>query len=443
MRIVIVGSGAVGSYLAERLSTEGQDVVVIEHDARRAAEVQETIDALVITGNGASASVLKEAGVDRADLLIAVSDNDGANLLACHAGTILGVKRTIARVEDPGLRAGLPGLGVDLVIDPGESAAAELVLLMRQSGVSDFIEFAEGRLVLVGGLVQPGAPLAHRRLSELRAEVADLEWVVAAVVRNGDTIVARGDTTILPDDHVLIMVTTPQVDRGTELIGLAPQSIKRVIILGGTRVAELTTDLMLEQGFEVAVVDRDGARCRAIAERHARTLVICGDPTDPEVLGQLGLSDRDAVLALSGWDEVNILSCLVAKALGAATTVSRFNRITYVSLLAGVGIDATVSSRLAAANSILRFVRRGRIYSVATFKDTDAEAMEIEVAGDSKAVGMSLRELPLARGAVIGGILRNGEVFVPTGATVIRPQDHLILFALPEAIHDVESLFGA
>ncbi len=134
---------------------------------------------------------------------------------------------------------------------------------------------------------------------------------------------------------------------------------------------------------------------------------------------------------------------MVAKALGAATTVSRFNRITYVSLLAGVGIDATVSSRLAAANSILRFVRRGRIYSVATFKDTDAEAMEIEVAADSKAAGMSLRELPLARGAVIGGILRNGEVFVPTGATIVEPEDHLILFALPEAIHDVESLFGA
>ncbi|MDF1595184.1 MAG: Trk system potassium transporter TrkA [Acidimicrobiia bacterium] len=440
MRIVIVGAGAVGSYLAARLSSEGQDVVVIESDERHAAELQDRVDALVIVGNGASPSSLEEAGIRKADLLIAVSNSDGANALACHTARTMGVKRTVARIEDQELRSGLVGLGVDVVIDPGEMAAREIVGLLGHSGVSDLVEFARGELVLVGSIARKNSPMVKVPLSELRS-ATNWEWVVVAVVRHGETIVARGDTVIEELDHVLLMTTRANLDRATEFMGVHQEPIRRAIIVGATRLAELTADRLLERGVDVVMVDEDGDRCRSLAERHDRVLVLCADATNPAVLEELGVSDKDAIVGLTGWDQINALSCMVGKALGASTTVARFNRIAYVGLLGGSGIDAAVSARLAAANAILRFVRRGRIHSVATFKDTDAEAIEIEVAPESRAVGKLLRELDLTSGAIIGGIHREGDVVVPHGATEIHARDRLILFALPTAIHDVEQLF--
>ncbi len=290
--------------------------------------------------------------------------------------------------------------------------------------------------------MQPGALLATKTLVELRAETSDFDWVATAVVRDGHTIVARGDTTIDADDHVLLMVTAEHVDEATRLIGVGHREVRRVIVLGSTRLAELTADLIVSEGLDVAVVDPDPARCRRLAETHTRTLIVHGDPSDPNVLRDLGIKGSDMVLALTGWDEVNVVACLIAKALGASTTVARFNRIAYVGLLAGHGIDATVSARLLAANAILRFVRRGRIHSVATFKDTDAEALEVETAASSPAIGKSLTELSLPKGAIIGGILREGRAFVPTGNTAIQARDRLITFALPEAIKEVERLFA-
>jgi|FLYL01.1.fsa_nt_gi trk system potassium uptake protein TrkA len=441
MRIVIVGAGAVGSYLAERLSSEGQDVIVIEDDEERAAELQDRLDALVITGNGASPTVLEAAGVDKADLLIAVSNSDGANVLACHVAAELGVKRTVARVEDPDMREALAGLEVDFVIDPGEAASHELVTLVRRSGVSELVEFAGGRLTLVGATVTQTSRLVGSHLGDLRRST-DWPWIVAAVVRHGMTIVAHGDTAIEAGDHVLVMVKTTDVDRAIQLLGVRHHTIRRVVVLGSTRLAELTAALLLEEGFEVVMVDQDRRRCSKLAAHLAKALVICDDPTNPTTLGNLHLDESDAILALTGWDEVNILGCLVGKALGASTTVARFNRIEYVNLLSGVGIDAAVSSRLIAAGAILRFVRRGRIHSVVTFKDTDAEAIELEVDSGSPAVGRSLLELGMPRGAVVGGILRDGQTLVPSGSTVVQAGDRVIFFAMPDCIGAVERLFG-
>jgi trk system potassium uptake protein TrkA len=201
--------------------------------------------------------------------------------------------------------------------------------------------------------------------------------------------------------------------------------------------------LLADEGLDVVMIDPDPTRCRRMAETHSSALIVTGDPTDPDVLGEFRIDSDDAVVALTDSDATNLIGSLVAKALGASATISRVNRLSYVGLLAGIGVDTTVSVRLAAANSILRFVRRGKIHSVVTFDDTDAEAIEIEVDAQSRAIGHSLQELPLPSGAVIGGILRKGEAFVPTGSTDIRPEDHLIIFALPKAMNRVEELFSA
>jgi trk system potassium uptake protein TrkA len=442
MRIIIVGAGAVGSYLAERLSIEGQDVVVIEDNERRAAQLQETIDALVIRGNGAATHTLEEAGAEKSDLLIAVSNSDGANVLACFTATELGTKTTIARIEDPEIREGADRLGVDVVIDPSATAAEELVGIVGSGGASELIQFADGKLVMVGGIVAPNAPITNGPLRDLRVRQAEWGWVLAALVRDGRTIVAHGDTLVRAGDHALLMTTDDRVEDATRILGLKRRNLDRAIIMGGTRLAELTADAMIEAGLSVVIIDEDEDRCGMLASHHSQALVICGDPTDPDVLGDLDLGLKDVALGLTGWDEVNLLGCLVAKASGAGMAISRFNRISYVGLLPGLGIDAAVSSRLMAASAILRFVRHGhQVEQVATFSDTDAEAMEIEVSPKSEACNKSLLDLNLPIGVIIGGISRNGTTFVPDGSTVVRGGDHIIFFSLPRDIEESVALF--
>jgi trk system potassium uptake protein TrkA len=439
--VIIIGAGAVGSYLAERLSAEGQDVVVIEDDESRAMELQDRIDALVVVGNGASGHTLQEAGAEKADLLIAVSNSDGANVLACHAGKEMGVPMTIARIEDPEIREGADRLGVDVVIDPSATAAEELVDIVGFGGASEMIQFAEGKLVMVGGRVTADAPITRGPLSLLRPRSAEWGWVVAALVRHGTTIVAHGDTVVRPGDHALLMTTDDNVDRATKLIGVKRRHIDRAVIMGGTRLAELAARAMLQAGIDVVLVDEDSSKAAKLASKYPKVLVINDDPTDPEVLGELDLGDKDVAIGLTGWDEVNLLACLVAKASGAGMVIARFNRIPYVGLLSGVGIDAAVSSRLMAASAILRFVRHGKIEQVATFSDTDAEAIEIEVAETSEAVDKTLLELRLPVGVIIGGVSRNGTTFVPDGSTVIRAGDHIIFFSLSRDIKESTALF--
>lgn len=443
MRIIIIGAGAVGSYLAERLSSGGQDVVVIEDDERRAAELQESIDALVLHGNGAATQMLEEAGAAESDLFIAVTSSDGANILACHAAAQLGAKTTIARIEDGELREGADRLGVDMIIDPSATAAEELVRIVGFGGASELIEFADGRLVMVGGRVSGNAPITAGPLHQLRLRQAEWGWVVAALVRDGRTIVAHGDTAVQAGDHALVMTTRDKVEDATRLLGVKRRQIERVIIIGATRLAEITADFMSDAGMSVVIIDEEPDRCRYLANRHPFALVIQGDPTDPEVLADLDLNLKDVILALSGWDEVNVMGCLVAKASGAGFTISRFNRISYVGLLSGVGIDAAVSSRLIAASAILRFVRQGQVEQVATFSDTDAEAIEIEVQSGSRAVDRTLLDLELPVGVVIGGISRDGTTFVPDGSTMVRAGDHIIFFALPRDIAASSALFSA
>lgn len=442
MRIVVIGAGAVGSHLADQLSHEGQDVVVIESDAARAEEVQAEIDCLVIHGNGASHEILVKAGVDRADLVIAVSSSDAVNLLAAHAAGRLGTARRIARVEDPQLRDEAMALGVDLIIDPTEATARELVLLLKQRGVAELIEFADGRLDLIGGFISADAPVAGLTLSELRDRVSGWSWIVVAIVRDGETMIARGSTRVLAGDHVLFMAETDKSEQAYSLLGLHEQPAKKVAIFGATRLAERTANRLCAEGIQTLLVDQQADRVQKITENLPKVVGVVGDPTDPKLLRAEGIDTVDAVLALTGWDEVNILGCLVAKAVGVPTAVARLQRLDLVRLLVGVGIDSAVSTRLTAAGEILRYVRRGKVHSVVTFQDSDAEAIEVEVGESSPSAGKTLRSLHLPHELIVGGIIRGKEVFVPRGDSTIEVGDRLIVIALPKAVHEVEQLSG-
>lgn len=442
MKIVIVGAGAVGSYLAERFSIEGLDVVVIESDPARAAQVQASLDCLVITGNGASATTLKQAGLAEADLLIAVSSSDAANVLACHAATQLGIPRKVARVEDPELKAEVEALGVDLVIDPGEAAARDLLVLVNTGHAAELVKFAEGGLVMVGAFLHGSSAAAGADLAELRTQMEGWNWLIVAVVRNGETVIGRGATTLEAGDHVLVMGLAGHMKEPYKLLGLTDRPAEKVFVLGGTRLAGITAQMLCKRGIKTVIIDSERSRCQEFAEALPRAVVVCGDPTDPRILKEAGVGSGDAVLALTGWDGMNLLACMVAKALGAGEVIARFSNTDLVGLLGGSGIDATVSSRLSAANEILRFIRRGLIYSAVTVPGSDAEVIELEVGSRSPAVGKSLSELALPKSVIVGGVQRGESVFVPRGDSIIREGDHLIVIALPAGIPAAEALSG-
>lgn len=443
MRIVIVGGGADGSHLAERLVAEGDDVAIVEADAHRAAHLRERLDAQVIEGNGASPSVLRRAGVERADILFAVSDDDGTNVLACQTARALGLERTVARIEHSELQDIVLQSGVEAVIDPRASVAEKLVGLVAHPGLSDYFMFCDGSIVILGGIVSSNSDLVGQSLAEMRQSLKGWDCVIASIIRNDRALVGRGATVIEAFDKILLVAKAEDVTRASDLIGATSEEIDRVIIIGGGRVAELSAAAIRGDGRRVLLVHNSPDRAHAIAARNPKIDVIVADPTDPMVFQNLEIGQGDGVLALTRSDAVNMLACLIADRLGASTTVSRFNRVALFDFMPAVGISAGVSAKVAAANAVLRFVRRGAIVSAADFMTGGIEALEIEIMEHAPAIGISIGELRLPDGAVIGAILRSGDAIVPRGSSRFRKGDRVVVLSTPDIIGVVEHLFGA
>ena len=444
MKIIIVGAGAVGNYLAERFSVDGQDVVVVERNPRIAEVLNSRLDVFTVTGNGAGQSTLKEAIAvvgDPVDLLIAVTDQDGVNALACHSATTLGIRQTVARISDPGLRSGLHNMGVKVVIDPDDATGEELVRLVRLSGLSEHWEFAEGSLLLVGAIVQNGSQLLGQPLKDLAAKGRKRDFLVVAVVRDGETIVARGDTRVQEGDHVLMMVARRDIRFAAKLLGIRTRFANRVVVTGESRLSRVAIRKLRRAWLQVVFISGDHDFCRTVAEADPKVLVLDDDPSDPKTLGRLDLGDRDALLALSEEDADNALVCMLAKAMGVPMAVARLHNPHYVGLLEGRGIDAAVSPRLLAAGSILRYVRRGIVHSVVTFSDSDAEAIELDVAAESPVAGRRLADIDLPSGSLVGGVVHSRTPALARGDTVLRPGDRIVVFTLPEHISTIENIF--
>ncbi|GMQ84873.1 MAG: Trk system potassium transporter TrkA [Acidimicrobiia bacterium] len=441
MHVIIVGGGADGAFLANRLISEGEDVAVIESDPARSAKLRSTLDALVVTGNGANPSVQRRAGASKAELLLAMSDNDGVNVLASETARSLGVPRTVVRLENPEVRSVISSMGIEAVVDPREVVARQLVRLVDRPGLSDSFQFGDGAITVIGGLVGPESALVGKRLADVRSSLVGWDFVISTIVRGDRTLVGTGDTVVEVFDKVLVAVPTPDESRAGELIGLRNEKIGRVIVVGGGRAAETTAILLRDGGKQVILMHSDPERARQIAERNARFDVVIADATDPASLSSLSVGEHDAIVGLTRDDAKNILSCLIGKALGASMTVARYNRLDLFDLITTPGVDAGVSSEVAAANEVLRFVRRGSYISAVSFMTGDIEAVEIELKPDVPAVGMTIGELDRPDGMVVAAVLRGGEPIVPRGATRFAGGDRVVVFATPQATAAVEKQF--
>jgi trk system potassium uptake protein len=447
VRILILGAGDVGFHLARQLSEEHHDVVVIEQNRDRVRMIEDAMDALVIEGNGASLTVLEQAGIERTDLLLAVTSQDEINLMACLSASQYDVPKRIARVSKPDYydHTGIlppERLGVDLMINPERECALETFQLLHSAAATEFAQFEGGLVQLIGVRVKADAPVAGKRLVEIGRTAQGLRALVVAIVRNRQTIIPGGGTRIEAGDQVFVLGEPADLPNVLPFAGYSRFDLRRVIVAGGSREAWFLARMLEEHRIECTIIESDRRRAVELAEDLRSALVFHGDATDLELLEMEAIGESDGFVAYTGNDETNLLSCLLAKSLGARKVVSLIDRFDYLPLVSQVGVDAAVSPRMAAVNAILSYARRGSVLAVATLKGTRAEGIEFDVSPRYPHAGKPLRTVRLPQGSLIGAIIRDGRVIIPEGVDTVEVGDRVIVFVLPESRPQVEQLFA-
>jgi trk system potassium uptake protein TrkA len=447
MKTIVIGAGEVGYHIAERLSREGQDVVVIERDPTVRARVQEQLDVMTVEGNGCSPRVLEEAGVREAELLIAVADIDEVNIAACVLAKEYGVAKRIARAKDPDfsesefLERGRR-LGIHLLINPNIVVAEEILDLVKTPAAAEVGKFAGGKVLMLGLQIEAHAPAVGKPLRSFRSFHETTPFLVVAILRNGDLVVPDGETVIREEDHVYFVSKRESVNPILALLGKRESIVERVMVIGGGRMGLRIAQFLESERFNVKLVEQQQERCHELSGLLTDTLILHGDGTDVRTLVEEGIAEMDAVVAVTDDEATNILAALLAKEQGAKKAMALIKRPHLLHLLPHLGIDAAISPRTLTANLILKFVRGGRVLSIFEMPETDAETLEMGVAAGCPAAGKAIRDAGLPPGVIVGAVVHDGEIVVPRGDTVLRPEDSVVLFALPKAIPDVEWLFG-
>ena len=451
MRILIAGGGEVASHIAGRLIREGNEVVIVDVDATRCAHLEDAFDAKVVQGSAASVETLRRAGLREADMLIAVTNSDEVNLLACLiAQADSGVKVKVARVRSPEVdqwrricRAS--GLHIDLIIHPESEAVARILPVLRLPGVSDILDFADGRVKLFGMNIEPDHWAVGKSLIEIVRAGAPRNSLVAMIFRGPEVIIPRGEDRILAGDHVYMVTRREDLGEVFRFLGLhQEQRLERVFVLGGRHIGVRLARELEKQRVNVKLFEPDLARCEKIAATLENTIVVHGDRTDAGTLIEENIRGVSAYLALTDHDEDNLIAAILARRLGAKKVVALINRSNYLPMSQRLGINTSVSPRLATVDRILRFVRKGQVVSVTTFREEEAEAIELVASPESRYVGKKLMDVKLPSGAIVAAIARpDGEVIIPRGRSTIEAGDRVIFFALERVVPQLESAFLA
>ena len=443
MRIIIVGAGEVGFHIAKKLSMENKDVILVEINEERVRRVRQILDVQVIHGKGSSPSVLRQAGLESAEIVIAVTDSDETNIVACLiAQTLSKNVIRVARVREPEYRgaSGLidkSSLHIDLMISPEEEVSKSLGLLADTPGTSDVLEFADGRVKLIGIKVDPGNPMAGKRLMEMVPKQEE-KILVAAIYRKENVIVPRGETRIKEGDTLFLVTLPSTVRKLLKRFGRQDEHTRRVLISGGGRVGECVARRLSSRGIGTKIIEGDRHRCEQLADALDKVVVLHGEGTDQRLLAEEGVRDVDMFISAVEDEEENILTALLAKRLGAKRVVSLVDTTEYIPLASTIGVDVVLSPMLAAVSTILQFIRQGKVLSVSTLREDLVEAIEFIAMETSEIVGKPLRKLSMPKGALVGSIVRAREVIIPHGDTVIQAGDRVILFARPDVIPRVE-----
>jgi trk system potassium uptake protein TrkA len=455
MRIIILGAGRVGESVAESLVSEKNDITVIDPDPQRLRELEERLELRGVTGNGVHASVLRRAGAQDADMLIACAPLDETNLVACKmAHDVFSVPNTIARLRSGELQEGdallnKSGFAVDHVVCPEESVVRYIQKLIDFPEALQVLAFAQGRALLVAVRAETGSPVVGHSIGEFRELFPQAPMRIVALYRQDSELSCEADARIQPGDEIFLLADSEKIRKVLRAMHRADTPVRRVMIAGGGKVGIRLARRLAGQ-CQVKLIERDGKRCEYLASQlPADMLVLSGDGTDEELLADENVDEMDMFLALTSDDEDNILSAMLAKRLGARRVMALINRRAYADLIQGSTIDIAVSPAHTVIGELLAHVRRGDVVAVHSLRRGAAEALEGVARGDaktSKLVGRRVEQLTLPAGVRIGAIVRGAgreqQVLMPHHDTVIETDDHLVIF-LPNKrqVRDVERLF--
>ncbi|TRX73822.1 Trk system potassium transporter TrkA [Pseudomonas mangiferae] len=452
MKIIILGAGQVGGTLAEHLASEANDITVVDTDSERLRDLGDRLDIRTIQGHGSFPTVLRQAGADDADMLVAVTNSDETNMVACQvAYTLFHTPTKIARVRESAYltRTGLfdnDAIPVDVLISPEQVVTTYIKRLIEYPGALQVIDFAEGKAQLVGIRAYYGGPLVGQELRQLRTHMPTVDTRVAAIYRRNRAIEPHGGTVIEADDEVFFIAARAHIRAVMGELRRLEDSYKRIVIAGGGNIGERLAEA-IESRYQVKIIEKNPARCRHLSDTLDSTVVLQGSASDRDLLVEENINATDIFLALTNDDEANIMSSLLAKRMGARKVMTLINNPAYVDLVQGGDIDIAISPQLATIGTLLTHVRRGDIVSVHSLRRGAAEAIEAIAHGDSRSsrvVGRSIAEIDMPPGTTIGAIIRDEEVLIAHGDTVIASGDHVILFLVDKKhIRDVERLFQA
>lgn len=445
MRIIIAGAGDVGFHLAKLLAYEEHDIVLIDKDGDLLNVASHNLDVATTKGNSTSYSVLEEADIKNADLLICVTSSEETNITTAIIGKHLGAKKTIARVQNIEYifnreSLDLRELGIDEIISPESLAAKEIKRLLKEAALTDSFEFDNGKLVLVGVMIDENSALKNKTLHDASHLNPDNNFITVAILRNNETVIPRGENAFEIGDHAYFIAEPSGIDRVLELAGKPKIGIKNIMVLGGSQVGYHTAK-RLSRKFNVKLIEKNKEKAFELADELKNVMVINGDCRDVELLQEEGIENMDAFIAVTGNSETNIMSALVAKKHKIKKTISLVENMDYIHLSQNIGVDTMINKKLIAANFIFRYIRQGDVISLTSIHGVDAEILEFIVKTDSKITKNNIKELDFPKEAIIGGVVRNGVGYIAMGDFQIRSKDRVVVLCRPGCIHSVESFF--
>ena len=445
MKIVIAGAGDIGFHLAELLSYENQDIVLIDTNQEVLDYAATHLDVMTLRGDSSSIDVLGQAEASRARLVLAVTTSEKNNLVTAILAKKLGARQTIARVNNQeyladSQRETFKELGVDSLISPVLLAAEEIQRLIRESSFTDHFAFEDGKINLLGVTLDEYSPLVNQQLFDISDVDENVNLRPIAILRGHRTIIPRGKTVLRQGDHVYFISKQGNLERLTNMLGKRKVDVKKVMILGGTSLG-LATAKRLEQLYDITVIEHDKECCKMLAEQLDNSLIINGDASNIDLLEEEGLNQMDAFIALSNNSETNIIASLTAKNHGVYKTVAQVENKEYIHISQNIGVDTLINKKLIAANNIFRFIRKGKVEAITSLHGVDAEVIEYIIHKNNQTTKKPLKDLHFPQTALIGGVIRGEEALIPDGDFQLQLNDKVIVFALPEAIDRLEQLF--
>ncbi len=445
MKIVIAGAGAIGFHLAELLSKENQDITLIDSNEEVLTQVKRNLDILTIQGDAASFPVLEQAEINKSKLFISVTTSEKTNLLSAIIAKQLGAKKTIARISDMGHleeanEERFHQMGIDVLISPERLAGMEIKRLLQRASFTDLFEFENGQISVIGFTLDNNCLLNNKSFHDIANAAEQRGFRCIALLRGHDTLIPSDNITLHKGDHLYISAPKEYIEDAMKFVGKQIKPIKRVMIVGGSNLA-LRTAQQIETLYDVKIVMNDEKKGKYFLQNLAKTMIICADPSDIEVLKEEGLENTDAFVALTPNSETNIITSLMAEELGVYKTIAQVENVNYTHISQNIGIDTIINKKLVAANNIFRFVRKGRVEAIASLHGVDAEIIEFNVHKKNRLLVHSIADLHLPRKSVIAGIVRNNKGIVPDLNFHLQINDKVIILALPEAIPQIEEIF--